>query len=359
MTIHKIFPEFQGRVLFFVFSLFVLSSIHTIYAENAQPLYNLPPGQKPVEIDAFFFLSDINNISEQNETFEIKGSLELQWKDPRQAFDSTAEGHHYKLFQGTYRFLEVYEGWWPQLVAANSVGNIPLQGVTLKVFHDGTILLVQEIAATLKSSMNLRKYPFDRQQLEIIMEPLSFFASEVMLVSGPDMTDLPMRHLNIAGWDLIGLKAKTKIDIDEDSSHQYSQLVISLDMKRKPGYTTWLVFIPLTFIILLSSSIYWMDAESLGNRMDISFIGLLTIVAYQAMVESGLPKIDYFTLIHGFVYISYFIMAIFIISNILIDQLNRKKKTELADKIDGHARWIMPIAYIALNFLSATYFFLL
>ena len=328
-----------------------------VHGENTHPSYNLPPGQKPVEVEAFFFLNDIDNINEQDETFEIKGTLELKWKDTRQAFDTIAEGINYKLFQGTYRFLEVYNGWWPQLVAANSVGNIPLQGVTLKVYHDGTMVLTQEVAATLKSSMNLRNYPFDRQELKIIIQPLSFLASEVKLVSGTEMMDLPRRHLNIAGWDLINLKAATRIDIDDKSNHPFSQLVIALDMKRKPGYTTWLVFIPLTFIILLSSSIYWMDAESLGNRMDISFIGLLTIVAYQAMVESGLPKIDYFTLIHGFVYISYLIMAIFIISNILIDQLNRKKKTELADKIDRHARWIMPIAYISFNLLSGSYFY--
>jgi hypothetical protein len=311
-----------------------------------------------VQVEAFFFLSDINYINEQDETFEVKGSLELTWKDPRQAFDADLEGTNYKLYQGPYQFLEVYQGWWHQLVASNGVGNIPLQGISLKIHSDGTMLLVQEIAAVLKSSMDLRKYPFDRQQLQIILEPLSFYSSEVQLKSGPEMTDMPSRHLNIASWDLVNLTAKYRIEKDEKSTHKYSQLVVYLYMKRKPGYTTWLVFVPLTFIILLSSSIYWMDAESLGNRMDISFIGLLTIVAYQAMVESGLPKIDYFTLIHGFVYISYLIMAMFIMSNILIDQLNRKNKTVLADKIDQTARWAMPLAYLTLNLLSGFYFYI-
>jgi hypothetical protein len=320
--------------------------------------FNLPPGSKPLEVDVFFFLNDISDIDEQEETFQLKGNLELTWKDTRLAFDTTETGAGYKLYQGTFQFLEVYQGWWPQLVAANGVGDIPLQGVSLKILPDGTIKMVQELSAVLKNSMNLRKYPFDRQQLELVLEPLSFFSSEVQLVSGPEMTDMSRHHLKIAGWELLGLDSESRIELDERSSHEYSQIVISLNMKRKPGYTTWLVFIPLTFIILLSSSIYWMDAESLGNRMDISFIGLLTIVAYQAMVESGLPKIDYFTLINGFVYISYFIMASFIVSNILIDQLNRKGKTVLADQIDRHARWIMPTTYIALNLISGFYFFL-
>ena len=139
-------------------------------ASAQQHLYNLPPGPKPLQVKAFFYLSDINYINEQDETFEIKGSLELTWKDIRQSFDPEVEGTDYKLYQGPYQFLEVYEGWWPQLVAANSVGNIPLQGVSLKISSDGTMLLTQEIAALLKSSMNLRKYPFDHQQLHIVLE---------------------------------------------------------------------------------------------------------------------------------------------------------------------------------------------
>ena len=341
---------------FIIISLLIFVNISLATAQ--QELLKLPPDPKPLEVKAFFYLSDINYINEQDETFEIKGSLELTWKDPRQSFDSISEGTTYKLYQGQYQFSEVFQGWWPQLVAANSVGNIPSQGVSLKIHSDGTMLLTQEIAALLKSSMNLRKYPFDRQQLQIILEPLSFIASEVKLIAGPEMTDMPNRHLKIAGWDLLNLSATSRIEHDKKSSHEYSQVVINLDMVRKPGYTTWLVFVPLTFIIMLSSSIYWMDAESLGNRMDISFIGLLTIVAYQAMVESGLPKIDYFTLIHGFVYISYLIMATFIMSNILIDQLNRKKKTVLADKIDQTARWVMPLAYLTLNLISGLYFYL-
>jgi len=329
-----------------------------VRAEIHEHRYNLPPGPKPIEVDVFFFLNDISDINEQDETFQLKGNLELTWKDTRLAFDPSDKGSDYLLYQGTFQFLEVYQGWWPQLVAANGVGEIPMQGVSLKIMADGTVTMVQEISAVLKNSMNLRKYPFDSQKLELILEPLSFFSSEVKLISSPEMTDMPRHHLKIAGWDLLGLSAENRTEVDEQLSHEYAQIVIALDMKRKPGYTTWLVFIPLTFIIILSSSIYWMDAESLGNRMDISFIGLLTIVAYQAMVESGLPKIDYFTLINGFVYISYFIMASFIVSNILIDQLNRKGKTVLADQIDRQARWLMPATYIILNLISGFYFFL-
>ena len=141
------------------------------------------------------------------------------------------------------------------------------------------------------------------------------------------------------------------------SQNQFSQMVIQLDMTRLPGSTIWLVFVPLTVIIFLSSSIYWMDNESLGARMDISFLGLLTIVAYQSMVKSGLPDIDYFTLTNGFVYNAYLVMGGFIISNIVNNQLDKKGKRELADRIDLHARWVMPLFFVLLNVASGVVFY--
>lgn len=35
-----------------------------------------------------FFLSDISDIHSENETFEIKGLLKLEWRDERHAFDT-------------------------------------------------------------------------------------------------------------------------------------------------------------------------------------------------------------------------------------------------------------------------------
>ena len=100
-----------------------------------------------------------------------------------------------------------------------------------------------------------------------------------------------------------------------------------------------------------------MDNESLGARMDISFLGLLTIVAYQAMVDSELPDISYFTLTNGFVYNAYLIMGLFVVSNILNDQLDKQGKRLLADRIDLHARWAIPLFFILLNIGSAIFFY--
>ena len=51
-----------------------------------------------------------------------------------------------------------------------------------------------------------------------------------------------------------------------------SQLVVTLDMARRPGHMLRVVVLPLALLVLLTFTIFWMDRESLGDRMDISFI---------------------------------------------------------------------------------------
>ena len=170
------------------------------------------------------------------------------------------------------------------------------------------------------------------------------------------MIDLPARPVHVAGWELRGLSAEPHIEQDDNSDAQFTQLIVTLDMRRKPGFTIWFIFVPLSMIVLLSGSVFWMNSESVGNRLDILFIGLLTIVAYQSLAVASLPSVDYFTLINGFVYVGYITMAASIVSNIWLDRLNRRGAKAAANRLNRVFRWAYPTNFFALNLLVAIYF---
>ena len=346
----------SGALLWLCMLLMFGLPSNTTADEDSHP-FNPPPGPRPVAVTAFFFLSDINDIDEQTETFEIKGLLALSWHDERYAFDPEQEGVSEKRYQGTFQFLEEYNGWWPQLVLQNSVGTVPLQGISLRISPDGNMYLIQEISAVVESRMDLRRYPFDDQRLKAIFEPLGFYATEVKLVTDSDMTDLPERSINVAGWELLDFSAQSRVVEDNTSDELFSQLVLTLDMKREPGYNIWFIIVPLSMIVLLSTTVFWLDREHLGSRMDISFIGLLTIVAYQSLVVSSLPRISYLTLINGFVYVGYITMVASIVTNLWVANLNRRGAMDVADRVDQVGRWAFPFGFLGLNLMSALFFY--
>lgn len=127
-----------------------------------------------------------------------------------------------------------------------------------------------------------------------------------------------------------------------------SAFIMSVEVQRESFYTRRLVIIPLAVIVLLSFSVFWMDRSSLGDRLSVSFIGILTGVTYQLVISEQLPRISYVTLIHGFLSLSFLTMCATVVINLVVGALDKRGKVELGDRIDRRCRWGFPLAYFGL-----------
>jgi len=167
--------------------------------------------------------------------------------------------------------------------------------------------------------------------------------------------------VSVPEWKLHAIQATTR-EYDpvyaDGSQGAISAFVVSIDMARRSGFMVRVVVIPLMLLVALSWSVFWMDRETLGDRMDISFIGILTVVAYQIMVSSILPRISYFTLMSAFLYISILTMSAAVVVNLAVGHLDRSGRRELGDRIDRRCRWAFPLSYAAALLLATGYFFL-
>ena len=323
----------------------------------AEPvLLSLPTptrGGGPVVVRAGFDLRDINAIDDEAETFEFEGVLILEWHDERQAFDPAAEGVSEKLYQGNFQFNEVFTGWYPEVVLVNESGLFENQGVLLRVRSDGSLRLVETVNASAKTDLDLRAYPFDRQRLEAVFEVLGFAESEVVLQpSAPGNTAAPRGTgtVRVPQWNLVqvGNSSRSYSAIHAGELGVASTFVISMDVERKSFFMVRLVVIPLFLIVVLSWSVFWMDQSSLGDRISVSFIGILTVVSYQVMLSEILPHISYMTLMNGFLNMSFFVMCATVPVNLRVGSLDRRGETAAGDRIDRRCRWIFPLIYLGL-----------
>ena len=103
-----------------------------------------------------------------------------------------------------------------------------------------------------------------------------------------------------------------------------SAWVVSVDVQRESFYISRLVIVPLVVIVLLSFSVFWMDRSSVGDRLGISFIGLLTGVAYQLVMSELLPRISYVTLVHGLLNLSFLAMCATVVVNLVVCRLDQR-----------------------------------
>lgn len=324
----------------------------TVLVAPAHARSALPPGDTPIVVKAGFMLYDVNEIEESTETFEFEGALLLSWKDPRQAFDATAEGVGERVYKGSYQFTELYDGWWPQAFLANESGSFESQGVVLRIEPDGTVWYLHEIEAFAESPLDLRFFPFDQQTLRIHFKLLGYGADEVRFQPVDDYSKLlPQRGNSVghAGWNIGDFTVTQGTDqtaiAGARAVGEGSTLRIDIAAERRPGYLLRTVVMPLMLIVALSWVIFWMDRDTLSNRMDISFIALLTVVAFQIMVEQKLPEISAFTLMSGFLAINYLLIGATIVVNLRVDHFDRSGRRADGDALDRRCRWIFPLLY--------------
>ena len=85
--------------------LTVLCSL-CLSAQSKNSLSGPPADDGPVVVDIGFYLSNVNFISEEDETFHFEGVLSMHWKDSRLAFDPSVTGYDELYYQGYYQFNE-------------------------------------------------------------------------------------------------------------------------------------------------------------------------------------------------------------------------------------------------------------
>ena len=323
----------------------------TTHTEGNTFINALPLENGPVEVTASFELRDIDHFDDEAETIEFTGVMKLSWHDSRQAFDPVTEGTNEKMYQGDFQFNEMFSGWYPQLILVNQSGMYEKHGVLLRVLSDGSLSLYETINAAAKIDLDLLRYPIDQQRLEAVFHVLGFDASEIVLRLEPGYND---GNLNIdesfkmPQWQLKGIKSSigTRNTPLIGEGATTSTFIVAIDLQRNSFFILRLVIIPLIIIVILSWSVFWMPKSSLGDRISVSFIGILTAVTYQVILSEILPRISYVTLINdGFLGVSFFIMTMTIIVNLRVGYLDRLGLHEAGDRLDRLCKWLFPGFY--------------
>lgn len=317
-----------------------------------------PAVDGPIQVRASFQLLSISQIRDEVEEVAFSGVLTLVWHDARQAFDPAREGAAERLFSGAFQFNEMSPGWYPQVTLVNAAGQYDSRAVLLRVEPDGTSTLREKIEAVAKVDLDERRLPFDRQHLVLVFRVFGFEAGEVVFHADPNATSTDDFMTRLPQWTVEGVSASTRtVNIaDADSSDVASAFFVTIQVKRKPMFMLRLVVLPMTLIVLLSWSVFWMDRSSVGDRMSVSFVGLLSAVAYQITLVGIVPNVSYFTLMNEFLNLSFLMMCATVVVNLYVAYADRHGG-DLGDRIDRRCRWIFPLIYFGLNAIAVVVMF--
>ena len=175
--------------------------------------------------------------------------------------------------------------------------------------NDVMIIEMREGIIKVRHDFDLRSFPFDKQKIsfslyesedvDTVLEPVTF--------SHQNFRDLVRKNNIVPGWIITDYEI-TSFLYTEESFYQgvfTSGLQHSLEVQRSHQYYIFKVILPILLILLICWSVFWIHPRELESKLTITIVCLLSLIAYNFVIEEDIPKLSYLTIMDYIILLSY------------------------------------------------------
>ena len=186
-----------------------------------------------------------------------------------------------------------------------------------------------------KNKFNFKSFPFDKQEIRVFLYQSRYGLGEYQ-ASVSDWTKRELLALEeenpITGWDIVGNKLLYKTNKGPNDEFYQDGVELVLEIERKSGYYVFKVILPIILILVVCWSAIWIHPKEIESRLTITIVCLLSLIAYNFVIDSEMPKLEYLTIMDYIILISYFYATVPNFLSIVQYQYLIKKKTSLCNK---------------------------
>ncbi|KFW66572.1 Gamma-aminobutyric acid receptor subunit pi, partial [Pygoscelis adeliae] len=243
----------------------------------------------PVSVGMSLDIASIDTISEINMDYTATIFLRQRWTDERLCFDGN------KSLSLDGRLVEML--WVPDTFIVDSkksfLHDITVENRLIRIYPNGTVLYALRITTTVACSMDLTKYPMDKQTCTLQLESWGYNINDVMFywTRGND---------SVRGLDTLRLAQYTVEDhftsVSEavyETGH-YPKLVFHFELKRNILYFILETYVPSILLVVLSWVSFWISQSSVPARICIGVTTVLTMTTLMMGARTSLPNANCF-----------------------------------------------------------------
>lgn len=211
--------------------------------------------------------------------------------------------------------------------------------------------------AQLTNAVNLKNYPFDRQEVIFAVEHKYKTIDQIQVMPVAYGTGVDPR-LNFPGWSVQKWKAEAEQHYYPAFGKTYSIYTFGFELKRDTVDSIFKIFLPMIFLVIIIMSTYILSTDKIELRIGIVSSVLITTVMLHIMMLSHLPPTAYLTFADKFMLLTYLILVFTFVLNVVMLRLSQLHKKKIIDSIHKKTRYIImiliPLVY-ALFFLILLY----
>jgi hypothetical protein len=304
-----------------------------------------PPGPRPIEVHLALTIIDFARVNNREETFDMRGYLEVMWQDPRlarrpeaAAGDSGRPWVRHRAAPGL---------WTPRLSFVNAIEEVKVLSRS-DVFSDaeGKVYQGLDFAGKFSTPLDLRRFPFDTQSLRISLQPVDVDKQEMVLIADAARCEL-LEGAFVSDWDLGTIRASARDFRYESDGAVYPSVAFETTIRRRYPFYLYRVLLPLTLLIVASWCIFWFDVTQLQPQISTALGVTLSIAVFNVSIDFGLPRAPHLTLLDRQAALS-FAFAFLVISSVTwLHIVYRHRGQAAAERRQRLLRGLFPLAYVA------------
>ena len=167
-----------------------------------------------------------------------------------------------------------------------------------EVIADKATFKLFRLSGAFKSPADLRKYPFDAQELRIIIEDDVRGIDQLKFVADPERQQLA-RGFRAVGWQVSFVEAKVNAqsypDRFEGDDLFYGRYTFTIGVERFATSAAFKVFVPAFVIVLISLLGMWVPPDEMEVRSNSGAPMLAGAVLFHFALMQELPATSYLT----------------------------------------------------------------
>ncbi|MCB1061924.1 MAG: hypothetical protein KDN20_03260 [Verrucomicrobiae bacterium] len=253
---------------------------------------------EPEKVSVGMYIIDIHAINLSTHSYGVDLYLWFRWKNP-----------DLKPWE-TFEFMNPFD---PEGLVISVIYDEP------KEQPDGSLYQCVRAQGLFTSKFPVNRYPFDSQKILVAIEDSQEGIEYFQYVLDTDALTLNS-EVKLPGYRIHPPKAvlRDKLyettfgDLSEPEMGTYSRVEFLVPISRPPLPGVFKSFVPILLIILSAGFALLLDPEHVEARIGLAITALLTLVAMQFTMLSGLPEVAYLTLIDQIFLISFFYVLVVI-----------------------------------------------
>ena len=316
--------------------------------ENRARFVAEPPnvGGESAEVTINVFLIDIDEIDDVRQRFNVDMFVSIAWQDPRLALPEEEQSDQ-------IRTLPRSEVWTPRGLVVNDRGLRAQLPLVVDVDALGNVLYRQRLTGELAVDLNLEDFPFDSQLLPIDVISYQYSPDQVQFSTNARLA-AHVDAFSIEGW---------RFSLGETKFGEFSvpaagvvrpRITFMLEAQRNAQYFLLTMFLPMSLIVFMSWTAFWIQPNVVPPRIAISTASIFSLIAFGFSIRLSLPRVSYVTSADVFVIGCTLLVFLALGAAVIGSRWASAEKLEQAIRLNATIRWLYVALFLVVIVATAT-----